>query len=108
MQRHGSAEVSLSSAFVGRLLGQYITCAPGVTARNPKKYVLDEAELVRVSTLARTELEDARIDLERVSKLAQTMGKDDEGDNDDDQWEELSAMGSLPASSARLLTLLSC
>lgn len=64
----------------------------GVSARNPKKYVLDEDELTRVSTLARTELEDARTELERVSKLAKTMGKDINEDDGDDQWEELSSV----------------
>lgn len=93
---------------MGRTLGQYITRAPGVTARNPKKYVLDEAELVRVSTLARTELEGARIDLERVSKLAQTMGKDDDGGDEDNQWEELSAFGLFTCLLREALTLLSC
>lgn len=61
----------------------------GVAARNPQKYVLDENELERVSALARTELEDARTELERVTKLAATMGKGDaEEDDGDDQWEE--------------------
>jgi periodic tryptophan protein 1 len=53
--------------------------------------VLDEVELTRVSNLARTELEDARIELERASKLAKAMGKDIELDDEDDQWEELSS-----------------
>lgn len=61
----------------------------GVAAQNPQKYVLDEKELERVSALARTELEDARTELERVTKLAATMGKGDvEEDDGDDQWEE--------------------
>jgi len=57
---------------------------------------LDEAELHRVSNLARTELEDARIQLERASKLAKSMGKDVEPDDGDDQWEELSRSTMLP------------
>ena len=56
----------------------------GVSARNPEKYVLDDKELERVSALARIELEDARIELERAHLAAQDMGKGAEGDEADD------------------------
>ncbi|KAF8843716.1 WD40 repeat-like protein [Paxillus ammoniavirescens] len=56
----------------------------GVAARYPRKYVLDEAELERVSALARIELEDARIELERAHEAAKKMGKGAEGDEADD------------------------
>ncbi|KAG6862516.1 hypothetical protein C0995_000064 [Termitomyces sp. Mi166 len=57
----------------------------GVAERHPRKYVLDDKELERVSTLARIELEDARIELERAHEAAKSMGKGAEGDEADDQ-----------------------
>ncbi len=65
----------------------------GVAAQNPEKYVLDEKELERVSTLARIELEDARVELERAHLAAQSMGRDAEeddhdGDDDNTNWVE--------------------
>ncbi|KAF8121749.1 transductin family protein/WD-40 repeat family protein [Boletus edulis] len=56
----------------------------GVATRHPRKYVLDEHELERVTALARIELEDARQELERAHKAAQKMGKGAEGDEADD------------------------
>jgi len=56
----------------------------GVSAQHPKKYVLDDKELERVSALARIELEDARIELERAHLAAQSMGKGAEGEEGDD------------------------
>ncbi|KAG1737750.1 transductin family protein/WD-40 repeat family protein [Suillus lakei] len=66
----------------------------GVSAHQPSKYVLDEKELERVSALARIELEDARIELERAHNAAKGMGKGAEGaeaddadeDGDEDAW----------------------
>jgi periodic tryptophan protein 1 len=68
-----------------------------VSVQHPAKYVLDEKELSRVSALARIEIEDARLELERASKLAATMGKDLEDEDAEDvdgdgQWEELSLL----------------
>lgn len=60
----------------------------GASAGQPSKYVLDDAELERVSGLARIELEDARTELERAHEAAKTMGQDDDDDNDDDNWVE--------------------
>jgi len=71
----------------------------GVAAQHPTKYVLDDAELERVSKLARIELQDARKELEKAHKAAMQMGQgldvEDEGagveeekDDDDDQWTE--------------------
>ncbi|KAI5983388.1 transductin family protein/WD-40 repeat family protein [Pisolithus albus] len=64
----------------------------GVAAQHPRKYVLDEKELERVSALAHIELEDARVELERAHKAAIKMGKGAEGeeadDNDEDEDEE--------------------
>jgi periodic tryptophan protein 1 len=66
----------------------------GAAARHPSKYVLDDAELERVSALARIELEDARVELERAHEAAKTMGKGAEGneaddpDEDEDNWVE--------------------
>ena len=56
----------------------------GVSIQHPQKYVLDDRELERVSALARIELEDARVELERAHLAAQSMGKGAEGDEADD------------------------
>ncbi|KAF8183370.1 WD40-repeat-containing domain protein [Pholiota molesta] len=56
----------------------------GVSAQHPQKYVLDDKELQRVSALARIELEDARVELERAHLAAQSMGKGAEGDEGDE------------------------
>ncbi|KAF8656211.1 hypothetical protein AX16_002647 [Volvariella volvacea WC 439] len=56
----------------------------GVAARHPAKYVLDDQELERVSALARIELEDARLELERAHEAAKTMGLGAEGEEADD------------------------
>ncbi|KAG6851135.1 hypothetical protein H0H93_001015 [Arthromyces matolae] len=66
----------------------------GVSEQHPQKYVLDDKELERVSALARIELEDARIELERAHEAAMAMGKgaeeeeadDHEDDNDEANW----------------------
>ncbi|KAF5382043.1 hypothetical protein D9615_004423 [Tricholomella constricta] len=60
----------------------------GVSAQHPQKYVLDDTELERVSALARIELEDARVELERAHEAAKSMGKGAEGDEADDQAED--------------------
>lgn len=60
----------------------------GASARHPSKYVLDDQELERVSALARIELEDARVELERAHKAANQMGKGAEGEEADDIAEE--------------------
>lgn len=56
----------------------------GVAAQHPEKYVLDDEELERVSALARIELEDARVELQRAHEAAKTMGKGAEGEEADD------------------------
>ncbi|RDB25746.1 putative WD repeat-containing protein C17D11.16 [Hypsizygus marmoreus] len=60
----------------------------GVSARHPQKYVLDDKELERVSALARIELEDARVELERAHEAAKSMGRGAEGDEADDPGDE--------------------
>jgi periodic tryptophan protein 1 len=60
----------------------------GVAARHPSKYVLDERELERVSKLARIELEDARVELQRAHEAAAEMGKDQEHDDADEEEDE--------------------
>lgn len=68
----------------------------GVSAQHPNKYILDDNELERVSALARIELEDARVELERAHEAAKSMGRgaegeeadDDEGDEDEENWVE--------------------
>ncbi|KAL6301335.1 WD40 repeat-like protein [Sparassis latifolia] len=60
----------------------------GVTTQHPVKYVLDDNELNRVSALARIELDDARKELERAHKAAESMGKGAEGEEADDVDDE--------------------
>lgn len=60
----------------------------GVAAEHPSKYAVNEQELERVSALARVELEDARVELERVSELAKTMGQGIEEEDEEEGWEE--------------------
>lgn len=60
----------------------------GVAVQHPQKYVLDDQELERVSALARIELEDAKVELERAHLAAQSMGKGAEGDEADDYGDE--------------------
>lgn len=67
----------------------------GISTQHPQKYILDDKELERVSALARIELEDARVELERAHEAAKSMGRgaegeeaDDGGDDDDENWVE--------------------
>lgn len=60
----------------------------GASSRTPSKYVLDDQELERVSGLARIELEDARVELQRAHEAAKSMGRGAEGVEADDQGEE--------------------
>ncbi|ELU40613.1 transducin family protein/WD-40 repeat family protein [Rhizoctonia solani AG-1 IA] len=67
----------------------------GVAAENPERYNLDEKELERVQKLARIELEDAQIELQRASEAAHDMeNRSDEEDSsveeddNDDSWED--------------------
>ena len=60
----------------------------GVAAQHPNKYNLDETELERVSALARIELEDARVELERAQEAAKGMGRGAEGEEADDHDED--------------------
>jgi periodic tryptophan protein 1 len=62
-----------------------------VSVQHPSKYVLDDVELERVSALARIELEDAKVELERAHRAAQSMNQRDDGDGEDqdeDGWVE--------------------
>lgn len=59
-----------------------------MAAQQPIKYLLDEQELERVSAIARIEVEDARIELEKAHKAAQSMGKGAEADEADDVDED--------------------
>lgn len=60
----------------------------GVAVQHPAKYNLDEKELERVSALARIELEDARVELERAHEAAKEMGKGAEADDGDEENED--------------------
>lgn len=65
----------------------------GVAQRNPQKYVLDDQELQRVSSLARIELEDAKAELQRAQRaadavLTRTASGVDEDVEDDGAWVE--------------------
>ncbi|KAF8632257.1 hypothetical protein AX15_002002 [Amanita polypyramis BW_CC] len=63
----------------------------GASAQRQTKYVLDDGELARISTLAHIKLEDARVELERAQKAVQAMEKredEDETDTDADADEK--------------------
>ncbi|KAJ7126746.1 WD40-repeat-containing domain protein [Mycena epipterygia] len=60
----------------------------GVAEQHPKKYVLDDQELERVSALSRIQLEDARIELERAHEAAKSMGLGAEGEEADDAGDD--------------------
>lgn len=64
----------------------------GVAAGNPTKYNLNEEELKRVQKLARIELEDAQLELQRASQAAQEIENrsNEESTEEDnyDEWEE--------------------
>jgi hypothetical protein len=77
------------------IMSNLISCVSwvrrGVSVQHPSKYVLDDVELERVSALARIELEDARVELERAHRAAQSINQrdDDDGeDQDEDGWVE--------------------
>ena len=74
---------------IGRSMSNLISAIAwvkrGVAAQHAEKYVLDDAELARISSLAHIELEDARLELERAQKAAQAMektGGEDEAETD--------------------------
>jgi hypothetical protein len=80
----------LSSCTMTSLISCVSWVRRGVSAQHPSKYVLDDRELTRVSALARIELEDARVELERAHEAAKSMGRgagDDEADDESD-WVE--------------------
>jgi periodic tryptophan protein 1 len=60
----------------------------GIAVQHPAKYVLDDDELVRISSLAHIELEDARVELERAQKAAQAIEKRREEDEAETDAEE--------------------
>lgn len=59
----------------------------GAALANPRKYVVDEAELERVSALARIRLDDARMDLE-LAKITEEENNDAIAGEEDDQGED--------------------
>jgi hypothetical protein len=77
-----------SSGTMSSLISAVAWVRKGVSAQHPHKYVLDDKELERVSALARIELEDARVELERAHEAAKTMGRGGEGEEADDQEDE--------------------
>ena len=65
----------------------------GVAQQNPQKYILDDQELQRVSSLARIELEDAKTELQRAQRAADAVltraaSGIDEDAKDDSAWVE--------------------
>lgn len=67
---------------------RFIRVKRGVAAQHPTKYVLDDKERDRISSIARIELEDAQRELEQAHKAAISMGKGAEGDEADDVDED--------------------
>jgi periodic tryptophan protein 1 len=92
--RASNLDSNFSALAMSSLISAVSWVKRGVSAQNPTKYVLDDKELERVSQLARIELEDARVELERAHEAAQSMGKGAEGDEADDadeneeDWQE--------------------
>lgn len=74
----------------------FIRVKRGAAQQNPRKYILDDQELHRVSALARIELEDAKAELQRAQKAAdaieeRVVSRGDEvadDDEDNDAWVE--------------------
>ena len=86
---HISCSVAFFAPAMSSLISAVAWVRRGVAAQHPRKYILDDPELERVSALARIELEDARVELERAHIAAQSMGKGDEtDDNDEADWVE--------------------
>lgn len=56
----------------------------GVAAQFPTKYVIDEAEMGRISELARIQLEDAKQDM----SAAQDGKMDEDTDKDEDEMDD--------------------
>ncbi|KIK59649.1 hypothetical protein GYMLUDRAFT_168714 [Collybiopsis luxurians FD-317 M1] len=67
------------------LISSIIWVPRGVSQQNPSKYVLDDAELERVSALARIELADAKEELRKASEAAKKMGKADAVDEEEEE-----------------------
>jgi periodic tryptophan protein 1 len=84
------ARIFLPQAIMASLISAVSWVRRGVSAQRPQKYVLDDAELQRVSALARIEVEDARVELERAHRAAQSMHQEapDEGNEDDEDGDE--------------------
>ena len=89
-----------SLIYIQRKTNERTRVKRGVATQHPGKYNLDEKELERVSALARIELEDARLELEKAQEEAMRHEKerDEEGDEvevlegsddgDEDAWVE--------------------
>lgn len=65
--------------------------ARGMSAQHPSKYVVDEAEMERVSALAQIRLQDARMELElaqivEAEELELKEGR--QGEDADADWED--------------------
>ena len=54
----------------------------GVAAQFPVKYEIDEAEIGRISKLAKLQLEDAQVDLDKAKRGARTSEDEDEEVNE--------------------------
>lgn len=69
----------------------------GVAAQFPTKYVIDEAEMSRISKLARMQLEDAKEDMSAAQegKMEDEEEKEEQGDDamQEDSEEKPSAQG---------------
>lgn len=64
--------------------------AKGKSARHPKKYSVDEAELERVSKLANVHFQDAKQQLEEAQKVAAGW----HGDKEEEEWEDEAGLAS--------------
>ncbi|KAF5376526.1 hypothetical protein D9757_008305 [Collybiopsis confluens] len=57
----------------------------GASQRNPSLYILDDAELERVSALARIQLTDAKEELRKASEAANKMGRADSNEEEEEE-----------------------
>jgi periodic tryptophan protein 1 len=85
---HKTCSLAFFASAMSSLISAVAWVRRGVAAQHPQKYVLDDPELERVSALARIELEDARVELERAHIAAQSMGKEEADDSDEADWVE--------------------
>ncbi|GAA5933117.1 hypothetical protein JCM1841_000822 [Sporobolomyces salmonicolor] len=76
----------------------------GAAARHPAKYTVDEAELERIGSLARGQLDAAKMELELAKMIEKEEGGEgdegDEGDEGEEEWEDEESANDEPPAAA--------